>query len=97
MKLSARYVATARRYILILGSLDAMFVRLSSILMTPLGGHIGMLVNICVICLILLAIVVVGSIVILLWTIADKLLDVFCGFTMTEALIDFFDMIIERT
>lgn len=97
MKLSARYVATVRRYILILGILDAMFVRLSSILMTPLGGYISMLVDLCVISLMLLFVVLIGSVTMLLWTIADKLLDIFCGFTMTEVIIDLFDMIIERT
>ncbi len=56
-----------------------------------------MLVDICVISLMLLFVVLIGSITMLLWTIADKLLDMFCGFTMTEVIIDLFDMIIERT
>lgn len=56
-----------------------------------------MLTNILTILIVVMIVVVTGSITVLLWTIVDKLLDVFCGFTMTEALIDFFDMIIERT
>lgn len=55
-----------------------------------------MLVDILIIALILLIVVVVGSVTMLLWTIADKLLDMFCGFTMTEVIIDFFDTIIAR-
>ncbi len=55
-----------------------------------------MLVDIYIISLILLIVVVVGSVTMLLWTIADKLLDMFCGFTMTEVLIDLFDTIIGR-
>lgn len=56
-----------------------------------------MLVDVLIITLMLLIVVVVGSITMLLWTIADKLLDMFCGFTMTDVLIDLFDTIIERT
>lgn len=56
-----------------------------------------MLVDLCVISLMLLFVVAIGSITMLLWTIADKLLDRFCGFTMTEVIIDLFDTIIERT
>lgn len=56
-----------------------------------------MLVDLCVISLMLLFVVVIGSVTMLLWTIADKLLDMFFGFMMTEVIIDLFDMIIERT
>ena len=56
-----------------------------------------MLTIILTILIVVMIVIVTGSIVILLWTIADKLLYVFCGVTMTEALSDFFDMIIERT
>ena len=56
-----------------------------------------MLVDIYIISLILLIVVVVGSVTMLLWTIADKLLDVFCGFTMTEVIIDLFDTVFRRT
>lgn len=56
-----------------------------------------MLVDVLIISLMLLIVVVVGSVTMLLWTIADKLLDMFCGFTMTEVIIDLFDTIIERT
>ena len=56
-----------------------------------------MLVYVCVISLILVFVVVIVSITMLLWTIADKLLDMFCGFTMTEVIIDLFDTIIKRT
>lgn len=55
-----------------------------------------MLVDICVISLMLLFVVVIGSVTMLLWMIADKLLDMFCGFTMTEVIINLFDTIIER-
>lgn len=55
-----------------------------------------MLVDVLIIALILLIVVMVGSVTMLLWTIADKLLDMFCGVTMTEVIIDLFDMIIER-
>lgn len=56
-----------------------------------------MLVDVLIISLILLIVVVVGSVTMLLLTIADKLLDMFCGFTMTEVIINLFDTIIERT
>lgn len=55
-----------------------------------------MLVDFFVITIILLIVVVVGSVTMLLLTIADKLLDMICGVTMTELIIDLFDTIIER-